>query len=204
MNTREFLDTKLGDLLTGLKTSRVIATTKNGVGGMYGYVDPIECPEGLSIQIFNGHNVVPREFQSALFRTYAFDTEPYSQERLRAINRSEDVIAGFQNSATLCKASDELSRLEETEEIFLVSYISYNGLHECVQSLRTLKLGNPRIKVIATACDCDAQQKRSMFQPLIESGEVVDLIIEPMCGGIQSMQMLLDGFIEQWPKRNLS
>ena len=204
MNTQEFLDTKLGDLLTNLKTAAVIATTKNGVGGMYEYIDPIECPEGLSVRIFSGHNVVPREFQTALIRTYAFDTEPYSQERLRAMSRSEELVAGFQNATTLCKANEELSHLEETDEIFLVSYVSYHGLGECVQSLRTLKIGNPNIKVIATACDCDARQKRDIFQPLIESGEVVDLIIEPMCGGIQSMQMLLDGFIEQWPKRNRS
>lgn len=203
MNTQKFLDEKLEGLLNGLVSAKVVATTKNQVGGMYGLTGQVTCPEGLSVHIFNGHDSVPREFQRAIFTAFAVGTEPFTLDRIEAVDKSDDRIAAFQNGRTFYAAKKALED-PTGGEIFLISYVSYHGLEDCVQSLRMIKRSFPGLRVIATACDCNENGKRYLFEPLIESGEVVDLIIEPTCGGIQSMQMLLDGFIEKWPNRSLA
>lgn len=208
MNTKTFLETKLGGLLDGLRTARVTATTKNDIGNLWTYKNGSikDIPEGLSIRAFQGVDVIAPEIAKALFLINAAGTEPYSRGRMRAICETNDFIDGQKYRRVIADAMSSSSD-NKTEEVFdknfLISYVGLHGLMECVNALKSVKETDPEIQIIITACDCGRSQKEEIFQDLFDKKIIVDFTIDRDCGGLKSMADFLDGFVEKWPLRQI-
>lgn len=202
MNTREFLGTKLGGLLRGLKTATVVATTKNEIAGMdYIKEGSVDCPPGLSMQVFIGNETIPSQKIDLIYEHAIGDTEPYTIERMLAVGVGDDIISQFKDIKTFQKIGT-LEKQSSDDGVFLVAYVGFHGLFACIESIQAIKADNPDLRIITVACDCNAMAKRHLVEPLIESGQIEALLIDPECGGLMRMRHVLDGFREKWPLRN--